>query len=229
MSGSGGICSNRAEALTLFGAFSAQSTYRVSTSDACSQGQTIIPATSSSTGYSAISIATTTPSPPPPPRTAQNRSVFCVRSARTSAPSAVTSSTASTLSDERPCMRAIQPMPPPSEYPTTPTFGEEPCNAARPCAPASSTTSSHRTPASTRARRCSASTSTPRIFRMLSRSVPSSEPWTVTPWPVPWTTIRRSRSIAYSTADTTSSTEVASTTTAGRRSAARFHDWRASS
>ena len=59
---------------------------------------------------------------------------------------------------------------------------------------------------------------------MLSSSVPSSEPCTAAPWPVPWTTTCRSRSAAYSTAPTTSSTVVGSTTTAGRRSAARFQD-----
>ena len=49
MSGSGGICSIRADALTEFGAVSAHSTYAVRTSSDRSHGQIIMPATSSST------------------------------------------------------------------------------------------------------------------------------------------------------------------------------------
>ena len=32
---------------------------------------------------------------------------------------------------------------------------------------------------------------------MFSSMVPASDAWTAAPWPVPWTTIRRSRSAAY--------------------------------
>ena len=55
----------------------------------------------------------TTPKFPPPPRSAHSSSGFSVTDARTSAPSAVTSSAASRLSHATPCLRSSQPEPPP--------------------------------------------------------------------------------------------------------------------
>ena len=54
----------------------------------------------------------------------------------------------------------------------TPTFGEEPCSAISPCGAAASTTSSHSTPAPTRAIRRSASISTPPMPLVLTSTVP---------------------------------------------------------
>ena len=69
------------------------------------------------TGCSRYSNAVTTPKLPPPPRSAQNRSGFSSALARTSSPSAVTTSAASRLSHAGPCLRASQPRPPPSVRP----------------------------------------------------------------------------------------------------------------
>ena len=86
-----------------------------STSAARSIGQTSQPAYASVTGKRAISTSVTMPKLPPPPRSAQKSSAFVSGSARTTSPSAVTTSAERTLEDDSPYFRASQPMPPPSE------------------------------------------------------------------------------------------------------------------
>ena len=62
----------------------------------------------------------TTPKLPPPPRSPQNSSGFSSAAARTTSPAAVTTVNDSTLSQDRPCCRASQPIPPPRVRPPTP-------------------------------------------------------------------------------------------------------------
>jgi hypothetical protein len=114
-SGSGGSRSTRSEVVTSSGAAAAQSRQRRSTGSSSVASQASSPAYAVAIGNSANSSAVTTPKLPPPPRSAQNRSGSWPASARTRLPSAVTSSIAVTLLVCRPCLRAYQPMPPPSE------------------------------------------------------------------------------------------------------------------
>ena len=73
-----------------------------STSSPATIGHHSSPPYTSLIGNSRSSIAVTTPKLPPPPRSAQNRSGSLNASARTSRPSAVTSSIASTLLADSP-------------------------------------------------------------------------------------------------------------------------------
>ena len=75
----------------------------------------------------------TTPKFPPPPRSPQNSSGFSSAEARTTSPSAVTTSHEITLSQDRPCSRASQPIPPPSVSPPTPVWETLPAVVANPC------------------------------------------------------------------------------------------------
>ena len=75
----------------------------------------------------------TTPKFPPPPRSPQYSSVFSSADARTRSPSAVTSSNDTTLSQDRPCSRASQPIPPPKVSPPTPVCETLPAVVASPC------------------------------------------------------------------------------------------------
>src|SRR5690606_24802929 len=127
----------------------------------------------------------TTPKLPPPPRDAQNRSAFSYASARTSRPSAVTTSALSTLSAARPYSRPSQPIPPPSVNPVTPTEFDEPDSGARPYADAAASTSPHTAPGPTCATWRCGSTCTVFIDVVFSSS-PSSQ-GTCVPWPVAWT------------------------------------------
>ena len=71
-------------------------------------------------------MAVTAATLPPPPRSAQNSSGSVSWSARTSRPSAVTTSAATIVLQASPWVRISQLRPPPSAYPSTPTFGEVP-------------------------------------------------------------------------------------------------------
>ena len=93
---------------------SVQRLYASSTSVARSIGHSIMPAYTDVISNSENSIAVTTPKLPPPPRSAQNRSGWLSASARTSVPSAVTISMATTLFAAMPWRRASQLRPPPS-------------------------------------------------------------------------------------------------------------------
>ena len=77
----------------------------------------------------------TTPKLPPPPRSAQNRSGCSSALARTTRPSASTTSASSRLSIARPNLRVRWPRPPPSVRPPTPVVEMMPLGVARPCSP----------------------------------------------------------------------------------------------
>src|SRR4029453_16287960 len=62
----------------------------------------------------------TIPKLPPPPRTPQNRSAFRSALACKNSPSAVTRSTETSWSIDNPCLRMIQPVPPPGGAPRPP-------------------------------------------------------------------------------------------------------------
>ena len=96
------------------GVVSVQSRQALSTSAERSQGKISQPAKTVSSGKSVYSKAVTMPKLPPPPRSAKKRSRWCVWSTRWNSPSAVTSSIAVREFAARPCLRASQPMPPPS-------------------------------------------------------------------------------------------------------------------
>ena len=83
------------------------------------------------TGCSWNSKEVATPKLPPPPRTAQNSSGSSSWLARTTLPSAVTSSTARRLSSARPYLPISQPIPPPSVSPATPVLETTPPVTAR--------------------------------------------------------------------------------------------------
>ena len=103
------------------------------------------------------------PKLPPPPRTPQKRSAFSSALAFTNSPSAVTRSTETSWSIVSPCLRMIQPMPPPSVSPATPVCVTMPDGTASPNACVSWSSSPSRTPACTRAVRASGSTRMPFI------------------------------------------------------------------
>ena len=75
----------------------------------------------------------TIPKLPPPPRSPQNSSGFSSALARTTSPSAVTTSYDTTLSQASPNRRASQPIPPPSVSPPTPVCETFPAVVASPC------------------------------------------------------------------------------------------------
>ncbi len=91
------------------------------------------------------------PKLPPPPRIAQNRSGFSSALARTSFPSAVTTSADRRLSAVSPYLRLIQPNPPPSVRPAIPVVELMPVGVTSPKACASRSNSPSVTPGSTRA------------------------------------------------------------------------------
>ena len=103
------------------------------------------------------------PKLPPPPRTPQNRSEFRSLLAWTNSPSAVTRSTEMSWSIDNPCLRMIQPIPPPSVSPATPVWVTMPDGTARPNAWVSRSRSPSSAPACTRAVRASGSTRIPFI------------------------------------------------------------------
>jgi hypothetical protein len=73
-----------------------------------------------------------TPKLPPPPRSAQNRSGLVSASARSSRPSAVTTSAASRSSMVSPCFLTRNPTPPPRVIPPIPTEPVSPNPVASP-------------------------------------------------------------------------------------------------
>ncbi len=100
------------------------------------------------------------------------------------------------------------------------TSGAEPCSALSPCPAARSTTGSHGTPASARARRADSST-----VKRLSRSVRSMivrlrSRSGCALWPVPTGVTRRPCAVAARITALISSALSGYTTAAGRRSAA---------
>ena len=104
-------------------------------------------------GAASSSNCVTIPKLPPPPRSPHSRSAFSVSLARTSRPSAVTTSAATRLSQARPNFRIVQPMPPPSVKPATPVEETRPPVVARPWACVSWSTSAQTAPPPTVARR----------------------------------------------------------------------------
>ena len=132
-SGSGGQVTAMKARPSSSGASRCRSRNRASSSRKRSARWTTRPAkTSGPSGCSASSSAHTTPKLPPPPRSAQNRSACSMADARTSRPSAVTTSAATRLSQARPCLRSSQPEPPPSVRPATPVVETRPPVVARP-------------------------------------------------------------------------------------------------
>src|SRR5947207_1675123 len=113
------------------------------------------------TGTSSNSNSVTMPRFEPAPRIPQNSSGFSSALAVRNSPSAVTTSTRRSLSIESPCLRWIQPMPPPSVRPATPVCVTIPDGAASPKACVSLSSSPRSTPACTRAVRCCGSMRTP--------------------------------------------------------------------
>ncbi len=109
--------------------------------------------------------AVTTPKFPPPPRRPQKSSGFSSSEATTLRPSAVTTSARSRLSQAKPHLRSIQPLPLPSVKPPTPVPDMRPPVTARPCSCVAESISPQVHPPSTRAVRASASTSMPFIPR----------------------------------------------------------------
>src|SRR4051794_3452662 len=105
----------------------------VMTSYAASPGKNSRPPTTvGPTGCSSYSSDTAMPKFPPPPHSAQNRSGLLSALACTSRPSAVTTSTATRLSQVSPCLRSSQPMPPPSVNPPRPVLETRPPVTASP-------------------------------------------------------------------------------------------------
>ena len=70
--------------------------------------------------------------PPPPPWQAQNRSGCSSGLTRSASPAAVTTSVSSSWSQVSPKCRLLNPKPPPSSSPLTPTVGHRPLGTARP-------------------------------------------------------------------------------------------------
>jgi hypothetical protein len=79
------------------------------------------------TGYVMNTRSVTIPKlPPPPPRQAQKRSAFSSSLQVRRRPSAVTSVSSWSASQVRPCLREMNPTPPPSVMPAMPTVGQDP-------------------------------------------------------------------------------------------------------
>ena len=157
----------------------------------------------------------TIPKLPPPPRTPQKRSAFSSALALTNSPSAVTRSTETSWSTDSPYLRMIQPIPPPSVSPATPVCVTMPEGTASPNACVSRSSSPSRTPACTRAVRCSGSTRTPFIGE---RSIINASSATESPgkeWPPLRTATGRPLSRPNFTAAITSATPAQRTITAG--------------
>src|SRR3954468_2542779 len=171
----------------------------------------------------------TIPKFPPPPRRPQNSSAFSPVLARTTAPSAVTTSYDTTLSQARPNCRANQPIPPPSVKPPTPVCDTFPAVVARPyfCAALSSSPSS--APPCTHASLREGSTRTAFIgVRSIIRP-PSGTARPAMLCPPQRTAISRPAARPNRTASATSAVVSHRAITAGRRSTIAFHTVRASS
>ena len=181
------------------------------------------------TGCRRYSNAVTTPKLPPPPRRPQSRSGFSSSLARTTAPSAVTTSAASRLSHAGPWRRAIQPRPPPSVRPAMPVFETLPVGVARPIRCVAASISPSTTPGPARAIRCSGSTE---IAFIPDRSITMPSSHTALPetlWPPPRTATGRPRSRANARALATSPGPPQRAISAGRRSTVPFQTRRARS
>ena len=118
--------------LSSSGASRMKSRYQRMISRARDSGHSVGPATTVSTGCAWNSKAVTTPKLPPPPRSAQKRSGCSSSLARTSVPSARTTSAAIRLSMVRPKRRVRWPVPPPSVSPATPVLAMNPLGTASP-------------------------------------------------------------------------------------------------
>ena len=147
----------------------------------------------------------TTPKFPPPPRSPQNSSGFSSAEARTTSPPAVTTSQETRLSQDRPCSRASQPMPPPSVSPPTPVCETLPAVVASPCGWVAASSAPSKAPPWTHARRRSASTRTAPIGVRSIISPPSGTASPTTLWPPQRTPISRPSSPGRAIAATTSS------------------------
>ena len=97
-----GTCMIRHDVVAVSGAEVVHSRQAWTTSLARSHPKSIMPPVTFGTGTSSISRPTIAAYEPPPPRSAQNRSGSLSRSARTSRPSAVTTSNDRTRSEARP-------------------------------------------------------------------------------------------------------------------------------
>ena len=178
-------------------------------------------------GWSRNSNAVAIPKFQPAPRRPQKSSGSSVSVARTSRPSAVTSSTAARLSIVSPKWRWRRPTPPPSVSPATPVWPTTPIGQTRPCACAATSSSPRSAPPFARAVRVRGSTSTPRIADMSTRSPPFAPPSPAALWPPDRTAISRSCSRAKRIAVATSSALDGRAMTAGRRSWIAFQRRRA--
>ena len=181
------------------------------------------------TGASSNSNSVTTPKFAPAPRTPQKSSSFSSALAFTSSPSAVTRSTRRSLSTERPCLRMIQPIPPPSVKPATPVCVTMPEGAASPNGCVSRSSSPSSTPACTRAVRSAGSTRTPFSG---DRSITNASSAIDRPgklWPPLRIVVGTPFVRAHLTAEMTSATPAQRAINAGRRSIDPFQILRASS
>ena len=166
---------------------------------------------------------------PPPPRSPQNSSGCSVALAVMISPLAVTTSTESRLSQAVPCLRASQPMPPPSVSPAMPVVATNPPVVASPNSCVSRSNSPQVTPGRARAVPASGSTRTPFIPDR-SMTMPSSQTaFPATLWPPPRTATRRPCSLAKVTAATTSATPAQLAMITGRLSTIPFQTRRAPS
>src|SRR6266404_6962149 len=111
----------------------------------------------------------------------------------------------------------------------TPTSGDEPASAARPCSAAACTTSIQIAPAFTRAIRASGSMLTPFSLCIFTSTVPERSPSAGALSPVPCAVIWNPASPTQWTISITSWTFSGTATAAGRWSTARCHARRASS
>jgi hypothetical protein len=170
-----------------------------------------------------------TPKLPPPPCSAQNSSGCSSSLARTVAPSAMTSSTASRLSQASPIFRSSQPVPPPRVNPPTPVVETLPPVVARPYGSVARSRWLMVAPPATVAVRASGSTVTACMRRRSTTRPPSGSALPATLWPPPRTPsgrpVRRPKRIAAATSSTRSHWAI----TAGRRSIMALKIVRASS
>src|ERR671930_564949 len=171
----------------------------------------------------------TIPKLPPPPRMPQNRSSFSRSLARTTLPSARTTSAESRLSHVRPCLDEVQPRPPPVVKPPMPVVVMRPPGVCSPCSCVAASNSPHRTPPPARAVLASGSTSMrlrpPRSMTMPSSHTPSPDALC----PPQRTATSRSASRAKFTAATTLAVPAQRAITAGRLSCMALKIVRASS
>ena len=158
----------------------------------------------------------------PAPRIPQKRSAFSSGVALRNSPDAVTTSRRRSWSTDSPCLRMIQPIPPPRVSPATPVDVTMPAGAASENACVSLSSSPSRTPACTRAVRATGSTRTPFIG---DRSMTNASSATLSPGklcPPLRTATGTPCSRANRTAVITSATPAQRATRAGRRSMEPF-------